>query len=95
MYIGDNKLVITIEDKTFQSDLPKNVGINLKYEVLALHTIKHDIRELLSKYEQGNEKKTWTQKTVELMNHTNLFLTCCQLDLISSNKHVALQHVSI
>ena len=62
MYIGDNKLVITIEDKTFQSDLPKNVGINLKYEVLALHTIKHDIRELLSKYEQGNKKKNMDTK---------------------------------
>ena len=62
MYIGDNKLVITIEDKTFQSDLPKNVGINLKYEVSALHTIKHDIRELLSKYEQGNEKKNMDTK---------------------------------
>ena len=62
MYIGDNKLVITIEDKTFQSDLPKNVGINLKYEVLALHTIKHDIRELLSKYEHGNEKKNMDTK---------------------------------
>lgn len=57
MHIGDNKLVITIENKTFQFDLPKNVGINLKYKVLALHTIKLEIRELLSKYEQGNEKK--------------------------------------
>ena len=31
--IGDNKRVITTEPKTFCLDLPKDAGINLKYEI--------------------------------------------------------------
>ena len=56
MYIGDNKLLTTIEPKTFHFDLPKNVHNNLKYETdciikhknfLANHTIKIEIIVLI------------------------------------------------
>ena len=62
--MGDKKLVITTENKTFHFDLAKNAGINLKHEirsvikhneVLAEHTIKNEIRQLLSKYEHAND----------------------------------------
>ena len=33
VYIGDNKLVITTKPKTIQSDLPKDVSIDLKHEI--------------------------------------------------------------
>ena len=36
----DNKLVITIEQKTIHLDLPKNAGINLKDEIYS--TISHN-----------------------------------------------------
>ena len=61
--IGDNKLVITTEPKTFYSDLPKNVDNNLKQEIysiikhnelLAERTIKNKVRQALSKYKHGN-----------------------------------------
>ena len=63
MYIENNKLVITAETKTFHFDLPKVDGINMKYymyfiikhhERLAVHTIKRNIRQLLSKYQHEN-----------------------------------------
>ena len=55
----DKKLVIKTEPKNFHFDLPKDVGINLKQEIffiikhnelLAEHTIRNKIRQLLSNY---------------------------------------------
>ena len=60
----DSKLVITTEPKTFNFDLPKDAGINLKYEIystikhnelLAKHTLKNEFRQLLSKYKHGTD----------------------------------------
>ena len=51
--MGDKKLVITREPKTFHFDLPNDAGINLKHEIysilkhnelLVAHTIKNKIR---------------------------------------------------
>ena len=76
--MGDNKLVITTEPKILYFDLPKHADINLKDEIysvikhnelLAEHTIKNKIRQLLSKYKHGND-----METVKRMNHINLFL---------------------
>ena len=58
MNIEDNKLVIATEPKPFHFNLPKDVGINFKNETyslikysecLAEHTIKNEIRQLMSK----------------------------------------------
>ena len=63
MHIGDKKLVITTEPKAIHFHLSKNVDNNLKHEtdliikhndLLAVHTIKNKIRQLLSKYKHGN-----------------------------------------
>ena len=76
--MGDNKLVITTEPKSLYFDLPKHADINLKDEIysvikhnelLAEHTIKNEIRQLLSKYKHGND-----METVKRVNHINLFL---------------------
>ena len=73
MYIEDKTLVIP-EPKSIYFDLSKYVDKNLKYEIdfvmkrnelLAEHTIKNEISELLSKYQRGKP-----------MTQTNLFLTC-------------------
>ena len=62
--INDKWLVITIESKNFHFDLSKHVGNNLKHEIdsiikhdelLAEHSIKNEIRQLLSKYEHEND----------------------------------------
>ena len=63
-------------------------------ERLAQHTMENEIRELLFKYKDVNyihEHK----KRVKPMNHTDRFLRLQRLDLRSSNKHVALQNLSI
>ena len=61
--MGDNKLVITTERKLFHFDLPYDDGINLKHgiystikhnELLAEHTLKNKVRQLLSKYKCGS-----------------------------------------
>ena len=63
-HIEDNKLVITTETKNFYFDLPKDVGSNFKHEIdsiikyndiLAEHTIKNKINQLLFKYKHGND----------------------------------------
>ena len=84
VHIGDNKLVIMIEPKTFHFDLPKDVDNNLKHETDFImkqnecstgHKTKKWDRQLLFKYMQW-EQYSWTQKTVKLVDSTNLFLTC-------------------
>ena len=57
------KLIITTEPKTFHFDLPNDAGINLKHKIdsiikhndlLAEHTTKNKIRQLLYKSKHGN-----------------------------------------
>ena len=103
MHIGENKFVITTEPKTFYFDLPKVVGIILKYEnyfiikhnePLAEHTIKKEIRQLLSKYNYENDiinmAKSKTNEPHKFFLHYSQ-----RLDLKRSNKHVAHQNLSI
>ena len=61
--MGDNKLVIATELKTFHFDLPKDAGINFKHEIypiikhnefLAKYTVKNEIGQFLSKYKHEN-----------------------------------------
>ena len=103
VHIGENKFVITTEPKTFYFDLPKVVGIILKYEnyfiikhnePLAEHTIKKEIRRLLSKYNYENDiinmAKSKTNEPHKFLLHYSQ-----RLDLKRSNKHVAHQNLSI
>ena len=64
VYTGDNKFIETTRHKTFHFDLPKDADNNMKHktnfiikhnELLADHTIKIEIRQLLSKYKYGND----------------------------------------
>ena len=63
VHIGDNKLMIITEPKTFHFDLPQNVDnftheidvIIMQNELLGEHAIKHKIRQLLFKYNHGND----------------------------------------
>ena len=34
--MGENKLIVTTELKTFHSDLPTDAGINLKHEIYSI-----------------------------------------------------------
>ena len=60
--MGDNKLVTRTEPRTFHFDLPTDTDINLKHkiysimkrELLAEHTTKNMIRQLVYKYKHGN-----------------------------------------
>ena len=95
VHIGDNKFVIKIGHKPFYFDLPKKSDDNLineihfiiqNNELLAVHTIKKEIRQLLSKYKHGNNiHDTENSKTNELhkfainLSQTlliNLFKSC-------------------
>ena len=46
----DNKLITTIEDKTFNFDLPKDADINLKHDIYSISIIKDN--------ELGKQQKT-------------------------------------
>ena len=61
---GDNKLVIKREPKTLHFDLSEHSDNNSKQEIssiikhnelLAEHTIKNEIRQLLSKYKHAKD----------------------------------------
>ena len=63
VYIGD-KLVITTLPKTIHFDLSKDIAKNVKHETdstiehnefLAKHKINNKIRQLLFKYNHGND----------------------------------------
>ena len=100
--IRDNKIVITAEPKTFHFDLPKDASISLKHEtysiikhnkVLTEHTIKSEIRQLLSNISiqtifmnVENSKKSEPHKRVLNLSQ--------RLVLKSLNKHVALPNLS-
>ena len=82
VHIGENKFVITTEPKTFYFDLPKVVGIILKYEnyfiikhnePLAEHTIKRRLDDYCPSITMKTILLTWQK--VKPMNHTNLFST--------------------
>ena len=51
MHTADNKLLITTEPKMFCFGLPK---VPQHTELLAEHTMKTEIRQLLSKCKHGN-----------------------------------------
>ena len=64
VYTGENKLIITIESKTFYFDLPKDINKNLSHEIdfiikqnefLAENTTKQKISRLLLPYNDGND----------------------------------------
>ena len=64
MCIGDNNILVTTEPKTFYFDLPVDANNNSKHEIysiirhnelLAGHTMKDKIRQLLSNYKHGND----------------------------------------
>ena len=64
IYTDSNEFVIITEPKTIHFDLSKAVDNNLKYEtvfiikhneLLAEHTIKNKISQLLTKYKYGND----------------------------------------
>ena len=104
VYNEDNKFVIIAKSKTFHFDLPEDFGNNLKHEtdsiikyieILAEHTIRNVISRLLSKYKYGNDFHMNTENRKISKPH-KFFLNLAQrLDFRSSNKHVALQNVSI
>ena len=52
--MGENKLVITTEPKTFYFDLPKDGGINLKHGIYSIikhkHLADHKIKMRLGNY---------------------------------------------
>ena len=59
-----NKLVKTTQPTTFCFHLPKDVDNNLEHEtnsiikhneLLAEHTIKNEVRQLISKFKHGND----------------------------------------
>ena len=56
--MGDNKLVITTELKTFHFNLPKDTGINLKHEIYSI--IKHN--ELLAEHTLKNAENSKTHE---------------------------------
>ena len=99
----DNKLVITTKPKTFYFDLTKDAGINLKHEIY--YTIKHN--ELLAKKPQKTRLDNYcphiSMKTIFMHTeniktsepHKFILNLSQKLDLISSNKYVALQNLSI
>ena len=57
------KLIVIKEPKTFHFDLPRDTENNLVHEIASIikhnkilpeHTIKNEVRQLLSKYEKEN-----------------------------------------
>ena len=51
---------MTAEPKNFHFDLPKDAGIKLEHEIDSTikqneHTMKNKVRQLLSKYDHGND----------------------------------------
>ena len=99
----DNKLVIKGEPKTLYFDLSENADNNSKQqissiikhnELLAKHTIKNEIRQLLSKISMQrifiNRENSKTNES-----HKFVFSLSQRLNLRNLNKHVALQNLSI
>ena len=80
----DNKLVITTELKTFNFDLPKDTGTNLKHEIYSTiepdeYTVKNKIRKYCPNIIMGNnihEHGKQTRETLKRVNHANSFVTC-------------------
>ena len=103
--IMEENMIVIKDPKTFcfNFDLPKDVDENLKYEIkfiiksnesLAKIIIKNDIEQLLLKYKM---ETIFMNTENSKMNEQNKFVLNLsqRLDLRSSDKHVALQNVSI
>ena len=101
----EENMIVIKDPKTFcfNFDLPKDVDENLKYEIkfiiksnesLAKIIIKNDIEQLLLKYKM---ETIFMNTENSKMNEQNKFVLNLsqRLDLRSSDKHVALQNVSI
>ena len=101
----EENMIVIKDPKTFcfNFDLPKDVDENLKYEIkfiiksnesLAKIIIKNDIVQLLLKYKM---ETVFMNTENSKMNEQNKFVLNLsqRLDLRSSDKHVALQNVSI
>ena len=95
MHIGDNIFVIKTEPKTFQFDLPKGLGINLRHnELLAEHSTKMR----LVNYFPNIKMETifmYTENSRTTESHKFVFSLPQRLDLRSSNKDVASQSLCI
>ena len=99
----EQNMVVIRDPKTFSLnfDWPRYVDENFKHEIefiirsnksLADNKIKNEIEQLLLKFKHGNNLPEHS-KTNEL--HKFVLNLSQTLDLKSSNKHVALQNVSI
>ena len=63
LYIGDKRLVITTEPKTFHFDLPKDLQHKIYFviklnEYLAEHTMKNEIICMETTYKKTEKSKT-------------------------------------
>ena len=82
--MGDNKLEITTERKNIYFDLPKDDGINLKYEAPSI--IKHiNFKIRLDNYCSNISMGKILMNTEKLtrINYINLFFYCHKLKLLS------------
>ena len=83
VHIGGNQIIATTGGRTFHFVLPKDVGLKHETysimnhnEVLAEHTIKNEIRQLLLKYKHGNDIHEHGKVRINmLLFKTFLFLT--------------------
>ena len=92
VYIKDNKLVIITEPKTIYYELSKDVDNNLKHE------IEHGIKTKLINYCRNIRMETIFMNTGNSQrseSHKFIIKFSQRLDLRSSNRHVALQILSI
>ena len=104
--IMEENMIVTRDSKTFCCDFdwPKDVGENLRHEIefiiksnesLSENKIKNKIEQLFLKYKHGdNIHEHGKQKTNEPHKYV-LNLSQRILDLKSSDKHDALQNLSI
>ena len=104
---GDNKIIITTEAKTFYFYLPKYVDNDLKYEINFIIKLNELLAERKKKKKErersGNYCPNISMETIFTNTensktnepHKFVFNLSQRSDLKSSNKHVALQRVSI
>ena len=83
--------MVTTEPKTFHFDLPKDAGINLKYEIYSI--IKHN--ELLVEHISMETLFMNTKNKKRNEPHKFNLNLSQRLNLRSSNKSVALQNLLV
>ena len=82
--------------KTFDQNLKHEAEFIIKFnEFLAENKIKNEIEQLLSKYKHGNDIHEHDIHKQKNESHKYALNLSQRLDLRSSNKHVALQNLSI